>query len=97
MSFKRKATTTLMALMLLSLEAYSAPNGDFEDFYDGAIEVYASQIDPSIETSERFHRYLLKMYFNSRCNDSSQCFASGGSAATQFVNILKMGERNENL
>nr|DAG81286.1 MAG TPA: hypothetical protein [Caudoviricetes sp.] len=94
MSFIRK---TLLAGICVSavgsVSADQCPVGDFTDYFDGAMIVYINKIQPSVETSQKFHDHILKTYARSKCMDSKQCFMMGEYAAKQFVSLYHVENR----
>lgn len=99
MSFIRKTLTAVFCLMAVgSVSAdQNDPVGDFTDYFDGAMIVYINKIQPSIETSQKFHVHLMKTYARSRCMDAQQCFMMGEYAAKQFVMVYEMENRRSEI
>lgn len=99
MSFIRKTLTAaicLTAVGSVSADQYD-PTGDFTDYFDGAMIVYVNKISPSIETSQKFHAHIMKMYARSKCMDSRQCFIMGEYAAKQFVMLYNVENREHEI
>lgn len=99
MSFIRKTLTAVFCLMAVgSVSAdQNDPTGAFTDYFDGAMIVYINKIQPSIETSQKFHVHLMKTYARSRCMDAQQCFMMGEYAAKQFVMVYEMENRRSEI
>lgn len=99
MSFIRKTLTAAIcftAVGSVSADQYD-PTGDFTDYFDGAMIVYVNKISPSIETSQKFHAHIMKMYARSKCMDSKQCFIMGEYAANQFVMLHNVENREHEI
>ncbi|QEG05399.1 rI lysis inhibition regulator [Shigella phage JK32] len=94
MSFIRKTLVAGICVMAVgSVSADQCPVGDFTDYFDGAMIVYINKIQPSVETSQKFHDHIMKTYARSKCMDAKHCFMMGEYAANQFIVLNKMENR----
>lgn len=90
MSFIRKILTALLCVLLIGgvrADTTTDKNsqGEFADYFEGAMVIYAEKIDPSIDMSEKFYAHVLKTYIQSKCQDAKQCHAMGVIVANQFA------------
>lgn len=101
MSFIRKTFLTLACVMCMgSVSAdpdISSDDGEFSDYFDGAMVVYVEKINPSVDMSEKFHEHLLKMYIKSKCKDAKQCHAMGEIVANQFAKSIDQEKEKDDV
>lgn len=74
---------TLILLATVHIAKAGPETGSYDDFMQGAMIVYANEIEPSVKTSIAFLEHLNGKWDTIACTDA--CFQTGYQEAKAFV------------